>query len=95
MVLAEGDDLHVVLEVLAQSQLSDGLHGQAQQVGAQWGVLVHWERLPLSDQLLHQLGNTRRSQRGCFEKCSTLLNPSMHHQHKPGAREESCSPVCC
>lgn len=59
MVLVEGNDISVVFEALAQSQLSDGLHGQTQQVGTQRGVLSLWERLPLPDELLHQLGNRR------------------------------------
>lgn len=63
MVPAEGNDLRVVFEALTQSQLGDGLHGQTQQVGTQWGVLSLWERLPLSNQLLHQLGNKTRLQR--------------------------------
>lgn len=57
MVLAEGNDVGVVFEALAQGQLSDGLHGQTQQVGTQRDVLRLWERLPLPDQLLHQLRN--------------------------------------
>lgn len=43
MVLAEGKDLSVVAEPLAQSQLGDRLHGQAQQVGTQRRVLTLWE----------------------------------------------------
>lgn len=39
VVLAEGNDLGVVAEALAQGQLGDGLHGQTQQVGTQRGVL--------------------------------------------------------
>lgn len=43
VVLAEGKDLSVVPEPLAQSQLGDRLHGQAQQVGTQRRVLTLWE----------------------------------------------------
>lgn len=39
VVLAEGNDLGVISEAVAQSQLGDGLHGQTQQVGTQRGVL--------------------------------------------------------
>lgn len=39
VVLAEGNDLGVVAEALAQGQLGDGLHGQTQQVGTQRSVL--------------------------------------------------------
>lgn len=55
VVLAEADDLGVVPESLPQGQLGDGLHGQAQQVGTQRGVLGLGERPPLPHQLLHQL----------------------------------------
>lgn len=43
MVLPERKDRSIVSEALAQSQLGDSLHGQTQQVGAQWGVLSLWE----------------------------------------------------
>ena len=55
VVLAEGEDLGVVPERLAQSQLGDGLHGQPQQVGTQRGVLSLRGGRPLPHQLLHQL----------------------------------------
>lgn len=55
VVLAERNDLSIISEALAQSQLGDSLHGQTQQVGTQRGVLRLWERLPLGHQLLHQL----------------------------------------
>lgn len=59
MVPAEGNDLGVVPEALAQSQLGDGLHGEAQQVGTQRNVLIVREGLPLGHQLLHQLRDRR------------------------------------
>lgn len=55
VVLAEGKDLGVISEALAQSQLGDRLHGQTQQVGTQRGVLGVRERLPLPYELLRQL----------------------------------------
>lgn len=55
MVLPEGDDLRVVPEAFAQSQLGDRLHGQTQQVGAQRGMLAIRDRLPLPNQLVHHL----------------------------------------
>lgn len=60
MVLAEGNDLGVITEGLAQGQLGNGLHGQTQQVGTKRGVLRLRERLPLLHQLLHQLIKRRQ-----------------------------------
>lgn len=74
VVLAEGDDLGVVAEALAQGQLGDRLHGQTQQVGTQGGVLSLRERSPFRHQLRHQLIHTRQ-----ITEC--LNGPYQFHHH--------------
>lgn len=90
MVLAEGDDLGVVAEALAQGQLGDRLHGQAQQVSTQGGVLSLRERSPLRHQLRHQLIHTTQI-------TERLNGPyQFHHRwYEPWAQAGSYSPACC
>lgn len=97
MVLAEGKDLSVVPEPLAQSQLGDRLHGQAQQVGTQRRVLTLWEWLPLFHQLIHQLRNKISVSRKCEEVFGFLIyfRKIISWLWKPWAQAESCFSACC